>query len=88
MHKLDDVFPRDVTIEVMKVDVEGAELAVLEGAGETIERTKPYVIFEANSDTSEAAGYSIETLLSWFTDHGYRLARIGRGKSFLDDSLV
>lgn len=89
LHKLDDVFRKDSRIDVIKIDVEGAELTVLQGACKTIERTKPYIIFEANSETSQAAGYAIEDLLSWFRDRGYRLVRIGsRGEQLpLDDSL-
>jgi FkbM family methyltransferase len=35
-----------VTPDVVKIDVEGAELAVLEGACETLAQTRPLVIFE------------------------------------------
>lgn len=46
-------------MDVMKVDVEGAELAVLQGAERIIQREKPAIIFEANAETCEAAGYNL-----------------------------
>ena len=46
VRRLDDCIPRDVPIAFIKIDVEGAEAAVLRGAGELLERDKPVVVFE------------------------------------------
>lgn len=44
--RLDDLVPKDKIIDFIKIDVEGAELEVLEGARETIRRSRPHVLFE------------------------------------------
>jgi FkbM family methyltransferase len=77
LRRLDEVLPENQRVDVMKVDVEGAELAVLNGAEKTIQREKPSIIFEANAETCEAAGYSVETLFEWLGHHGYDLKVIG-----------
>jgi FkbM family methyltransferase len=46
LKRLDDVLPQDVAIHFIKIDVEGAELEVLEGAIATIQRYKPGILFE------------------------------------------
>ncbi len=77
LRRLDAVLPVNQRVDVMKVDVEGAELAVLKGAAQTIQREKPAVIFEANAETCEAAGYSVDALFDWFEHHGYDMKVIG-----------
>jgi hypothetical protein len=44
--RLDDVLDESSRPRLIKVDVEGAELAVLRGAAETIGRARPLVVFE------------------------------------------
>jgi FkbM family methyltransferase len=44
--RLDDLVPVARAIDFIKIDVEGAELEVLEGAVETIRRCRPHVLFE------------------------------------------
>ncbi|KAA6187313.1 FkbM family methyltransferase [Thiohalocapsa marina] len=63
-------------VDVMKIDVEGAELAVLKGAAGVIENAHPYILFEANAETARAAGYAIEELFSWLEARDYRLRLI------------
>lgn len=43
---LDNIIPKDVFIDLIKIDVEGAELGVLQGGVELISRCKPTIIFE------------------------------------------
>jgi FkbM family methyltransferase len=43
---LDNVLPDEVPIHFIKIDVEGAELEVLEGAVRTIRRYRPCILFE------------------------------------------
>jgi len=78
LRRLDDILPEGQRIDVIKVDVEGAELAVLRGAETTILREKPAIIFEANAETCKAAGYSVENLCDWLLQRGYALERIGQ----------
>lgn len=44
--KLDEVLPGEVKIDFIKIDVEGAEYEVLEGAEKTIAEYKPVILFE------------------------------------------
>lgn len=54
---------------LVKVDVEGAELSVVQGAAAQIQRSPPIWIFEVNWDTSGAFGYQpyeiVEEVAKW-----------------------
>ncbi|KRF40878.1 hypothetical protein ASG96_08680 [Terrabacter sp. Soil810] len=69
VRRLDDVLDGDETppVSVMKIDVEGAEVAVVRGAADLIARDQPYVVFEEND---AACGAHLADA------HGYRLYRI------------
>lgn len=56
--RLDDLVSADTKIDLIKLDVEGAEGMVLRGALETIKRDKPCVILEHGSISSMAFGVS------------------------------
>jgi FkbM family methyltransferase len=43
---LDTLLPADLPVRFIKVDVEGAELQVLQGAAETIRKHRPVIVFE------------------------------------------
>ncbi len=82
LRRLDDLLPSGQRVDVMKIDVEGAELAVMKGAEETIRREKPAIIFEANHETSEAAGYPVRALYEWLDRQDYQLQMIGPDGKF------
>ena len=56
-------------IDALKIDVEGAERAVLTGAERTLERCRPLLLMEANRDLAEigggGAGGGLDALLDW-----------------------
>jgi FkbM family methyltransferase len=65
-------------VDLIKVDVEGAELPVLQGAHDLIGRFRPWLILEVQRDTSEAAGYDQADILRFLEPLAYTFARIGR----------
>ncbi len=69
--KLDDVLPVDTRVDLIKIDVEGAEMLVLGGARETIARTKPVIIFEHGIGASDIYGTGPEEVFSFFQSLGY-----------------
>ncbi len=48
--------------DLMKIDVEGHELAVLRGAREIIRRASPAIVFELNERAARAAGWTLAEL--------------------------
>jgi FkbM family methyltransferase len=66
MIRIDDYdFPK---IDFMKIDVEGYEPLVIEGAVETIKRDRPIISYESNSKRAEGVTRSSHTIL---TNMGY-----------------
>jgi FkbM family methyltransferase len=53
LQKLDNVIPKELPIDFIKIDVEGGEFGVLQGAKETIKRCKPLIIFESGTGASD-----------------------------------
>lgn len=77
-------------IDVIKLDTEGAELAALKGARETIRRFMPIILLEVNEETCQAAGYPSRTLLDYLSEIGYRfdlILRNGITRSIIPDEL-
>lgn len=66
--RLDDYALKDVGF--IKIDVEGHEMAVLAGAGETIGRCRPNLLVEAND--SHAPG-AVGRMAAWAEAAGYRV---------------
>jgi FkbM family methyltransferase len=60
-------------LDLLKIDTEGSERAVLEGASATLERFHPMLLLELNQETFGAAGYTGETLAGWLRERGYAL---------------
>jgi hypothetical protein len=59
-------------IQVLKIDVEGFEIAVLEGATGLLARSPTHlIIVEWQPHTLVAAGYAPAALPQWLAAHGY-----------------
>ena len=68
-------------VDLVKVDVEGAELPLLRGATSVLQRFSPWLILEIQEETSRAAGYTQQEILTFLEGFGYRFARLGgRGR--------
>jgi FkbM family methyltransferase len=65
-------------IDFMKVDVEGWEMSVLRGGRVTIERCRPYVIFEYDPSYVRRSGTSSAEIFSFFQERSYCLYGINR----------
>ena len=57
----------------IKVDVEGYELDVLEGATKLIERDRPTMMVEVYQPWCDKIGFSSETIFDFFVDRDYRI---------------
>ena len=49
-------------VDVIKIDIEGAELRALQGASETVARFRPTILVEADRGQAEASGIELEAL--------------------------
>jgi len=75
MVTLDEVF-QDQPVHLIKLDVEGGELAALRGAtGILRRREKPVITFEWNRVTASALGYQPTAIGKLLGDYQYRLFR-------------
>ena len=61
-------------LDLLQLDIEGAELMALQGAEETIKRTKPVISIELR-DHSGHFGTTDETIRQWLRDRGYEQDR-------------
>jgi FkbM family methyltransferase len=71
--RLDDLVHHDV--QLIKIDIEGAELSALRGARDLLTRCHPAVLFECGTDESlRTFGYDRAALYSFLVDdHGYAI---------------
>jgi FkbM family methyltransferase len=60
-------------MDLIKVDVEGNELRVLEGSRESLIRWSPVLMVEFNQSALERAGTSVEKLVEFLRETGYEL---------------
>jgi FkbM family methyltransferase len=68
---LDDLVAGDA--DVVKIDVEGAELEVLAGMPRLLRNTRLQLIVEWHPALQEAAGCAADALPRWLLDQGFRL---------------
>ena len=75
--RLDDVLPADLPVRLVKIDVEGAELQVLQGALRMLARCKPFVVFEHGRGAADCYGTRPEQVFDLFAGCGMRLSLMG-----------
>ncbi len=66
-------------LDVMKIDVEGLELKVLQGGTSTIQRFRPTILIEVTQSLQERAGASRQQVYHWMGEQGYQAFRIQSG---------
>lgn len=79
--RLDDMIPENIVIDLIKIDVEGGELLVLEGAKKLLSRCHPVVVFEHGLGASEYYGATPEKVFDLMESCGLHI-------SLLDDFLA
>lgn len=81
---LDEALAELTRLDLLKIDVEGYEMEVLEGADTTIRRLRPTICFEYLAAFGAARGLPISAYLDWFSGRGYSCAWLnstGRGQT-------
>jgi len=99
VRRLDDVLEELAVqaVDVIKIDVEGSEQLVFEGARKTLERDRPLILFELVDQALQKQNSSSKELLSYLRDLGYEIfswseftglpAKTNR-ESFFDGNMV
>jgi FkbM family methyltransferase len=80
---LDNLIPEDITIHLIKIDVEGAELLVLNGARKLITRSRPIIIFEHGQGASNY-GETSEKVFNFFNELSMKISTMGKFLKKLD----
>lgn len=72
---LDDFCAREAIgrVDFIKIDVEGAELPVLEGGREVIEKHRPTMLIEIEARHIARYGHSPEDVTGWLLKRGYTM---------------
>ncbi len=68
MAELDMIIPQNIRVDLIKIDVEGAELQVLQGAINTIRRCRPVIIFEHGLGASDYYETTPEEVYTFLRD--------------------
>jgi FkbM family methyltransferase len=60
-------------LDMIKLDIEGAELRALRGAAATLARLRPALLLEVYEDALAGNGATVRDLVGWLDAQGYRL---------------
>jgi len=73
---LDDLLDDKFAVNLIKIDVEGAEQLVLNGMKQLLARQKPHIVIEVTDSYLAALGHNAVALCQSLCDLGYRMYRI------------
>jgi FkbM family methyltransferase len=75
--RLDDIVEKEglSRLDVLKMDIEGAELLALEGAVQTLDRFRPTLLLELSDRTLSGQGCSSSQVWEFLTQRGFRIFR-------------
>jgi hypothetical protein len=86
VRKLDDVIHSDLPVSLIKIDVEGGENDVLQGAATVLKNWHPYLIFEHGIGGADKYGIRPGDVYDLLVNtHGYTICLMG---DFLKDKNV
>jgi hypothetical protein len=63
-------------VDLIKIDTQGFELQVLDGARSLIEASLPRIMVRAHEEKCRATGHSVADVLSFLLDRGYEVYQI------------
>lgn len=76
--RLDSLVPEDADVRFVKIDVEGAELGVLQGATGVLDRHHPVTVFEFGRGASDHYGTTPRDVHDVFASHGMVVGLLDR----------
>lgn len=71
--RLDDIIPENVSINFIKIDVEGAEMKVLKGAQTTLKKNKPLIAFEFGIGGSDYYQTNAADIFNFLENLNYKI---------------
>lgn len=75
VYPLDRLLPREVSVDVIKIDIDGSEMLAMKGASEMLARSRPVIFSEfAPSFLRTYSGVTGEEYLRHFLDLGYAVS--------------
>lgn len=77
--RFDDIWNPSDRVALVKIDVEGAEMAAIGGMTECLKRDAPHVILEVTDGYLRAMGSSADALVAHLLGFGYSAYRIAHG---------
>jgi len=75
---LDNIIPQNLNIDFIKIDVEGAELLVFEGAERLIKKDKPVIVFEYGIGGSDFYESNPDRIFLLLENHGLSVSLLDR----------
>jgi FkbM family methyltransferase len=73
---LDNIIPENLPIHLIKIDVEGAELQVLQGAANILKKYKPIIIFEFGLGGSDLYGSTPQKMHDFLQEFGLSVSTL------------
>jgi FkbM family methyltransferase len=80
--RLDSALPKGYVPHLLKIDVEGAELQVLEGAANTLRRYRPLVFFEHGRGGADYYGTTGGQVYDFLSNCGLRISDVEGSRTY------
>lgn len=74
VRRLDEVVPISLPIHLIKIDVEGGEFGVLQGAEKILRKWKPIIIYEQGLGSAEFYGTTPDAFFDYMSSFGYKIS--------------